>query len=319
MNIQKLKFIESELAQLSILEKKQLVEKLTKEIEEQPKSLVETKLTPTVCPHCHSSNFKKWGKSDGLQRYKCSTIDCGRTFNSLSKTPLTRLRKKAKWFKHLECMIDSLPLRRVAEKLGINLTTAFRWRHRFLKSPNKTMATHVSGIIEADETFFIESFKGKRVITSRMPKKRGGSGGKNKSENKISVLIVRDRSGNESDFVFEHLNKINIHNSLKQVIDSDSILCTDGASWYKSFAKEQKIAHHRLITLDNKKVIGKEFHIQNVNAYISRLKSWMVRFHGVGTEYLSNYLGWRRLFETTEVTESNWLCLAVGKQQLTQT
>lgn len=138
-----------------------------------------------------------------------------------------------------------------------------------------------------------------------MAKKRGGSGRKNKSENKIPVLIVRDRAGNESDFAFEHLNKININNSLKPIIDSGSILCTDGASWYKSFAKEQVIAHHRLITLDNKKVIGKEFHIQNVNAYISRLKSWMARFHGVGTDYLSSHLGWRRLFETTEVTEAN--------------
>jgi transposase-like protein len=316
MNLQKLKLIQSELAQLSPLEKKQIVEMLTKEIQNQPKSLVETKLTPTVCPHCHSPNFKKWGKSDGLQRYKCNIIDCGRTFNSLSKTPLARLRKKSKWFKHLECMIDSLPLRRVAEKLAINLTTAFRWRHRFLKSANKTMATHVSGIVEVDETFFVESFKGKRVITSRMPKKRGVS---DKYERKIPVLIVRDRAGHESDFVLENISKINIHNSLKPIIDRDSILCTDGASWYKSFAKERGIAHHRLITLDNKRVIGKEFHIQNINAYISRLKSWMVRFHGVGTDYLSNYLGWRRLFETTEVTESNWLCLAVGKQQLTQT
>ena len=58
MNVQKLKLIESELAQLSLLEKKQIVKTLTKEMEDQPKSLVETKLTPTVCPHCHSQNFK---------------------------------------------------------------------------------------------------------------------------------------------------------------------------------------------------------------------------------------------------------------------
>lgn len=39
------------------------------------------------------------------------------------------------------------------------------------------------------------------------------------------------------------------------------------------------------------------FHIQNVNAYHSRLKQWMVRFHGVATKYLVNYLGWRRMLE----------------------
>ncbi|MFT6990663.1 MAG: hypothetical protein ACJASL_002645 [Paraglaciecola sp.] len=45
-------------------------------------------------------------------------------------------------------------------------------------------------------------------------------------------------------------------------------------------------------------MIGKEFHIQNVNNYISRLKTWIVWFNGVGTDYLVHYLGWRRLFET---------------------
>ena len=39
------------------------------------------------------------------------------------------------------------------------------------------------------------------------------------------------------------------------------------------------------------------YHIQNVNAYDSRLKLWMKRFHGVATQYLENYLGWRRWLE----------------------
>jgi hypothetical protein len=39
------------------------------------------------------------------------------------------------------------------------------------------------------------------------------------------------------------------------------------------------------------------YHIQNVNAYISRLKQWIVRFKGVATHYLPSYLGWRRMIE----------------------
>lgn len=37
--------------------------------------------------------------------------------------------------------------------------------------------------------------------------------------------------------------------------------------------------------------------INNVNAYDSRLKGWMDRFHGVATRHLASYLGWRRLLE----------------------
>jgi hypothetical protein len=44
-------------------------------------------------------------------------------------------------------------------------------------------------------------------------------------------------------------------------------------------------------------VIAGVYHIQNVNAYDSRLKGWMHRFHGVATKYLENYLGWRRWLE----------------------
>lgn len=45
------------------------------------------------------------------------------------------------------------------------------------------------------------------------------------------------------------------------------------------------------------RVMDNAFHIQNVNAYDSRLKVWMIRFHGVATKYLPNYLGWRRCLE----------------------
>ena len=38
-------------------------------------------------------------------------------------------------------------------------------------------------------------------------------------------------------------------------------------------------------------------HINNVNAYHSRLKQWLNRFNGVATKNLPNYLGWRRALE----------------------
>jgi hypothetical protein len=40
-----------------------------------------------------------------------------------------------------------------------------------------------------------------------------------------------------------------------------------------------------------------DFHINNVNAYHSRLKEWLRPFHGVATKNPPNYLGWRRTLE----------------------
>jgi hypothetical protein len=60
------------------------------------------------------------------------------------------------------------------------------------------------------------------------------------------VLIVRDRNGQVCDFVLDKLNKEQIEGHLKPIIDSDAVLCTDGASWYKTFAKQENIANRRI-------------------------------------------------------------------------
>ena len=94
-----------------------------------------------------------------------------------------------------------------------------------------------------------------------------------------------------------------------------------GASVYKAFAKAQRIAHQP-IAAHGPRARG-PFHIQNVNAYDSRLKNWMIRFHGVATKYLANYLGWRRMLERyrNNIRPEDCIFEAVGwySQQLTQT
>lgn len=55
------------------------------------------------------------------------------------------------------------------------------------------------------------------------------------------------------------------------------------------------------------RVIEKVFHIQNVNAYHSRLKNWMDHFHDVATKYLDHYLGWFRYLDTSENPNKNEL------------
>lgn len=129
------------------------------------------------------------------------------------------------------------------------------------------------------------------------------------------MLIARDRNGNISDMVDPALNKPTVHAFLTPIINRDSILCSHGHSCYKSFSKNQGIAHHRLITLDDQRVIGKEYHIQNVNGYMSRLKGWLARFHGVGAAYLPSYLAWRRLFECAEPAQEAWLRIAIDANQ----
>ncbi len=102
---------------------------------------------------------------------------------------------------------------------------------------------------------------------------------------------------------------------LRPLIEPDAILCSDGANVYKTLAREAGIAHRPINVQQGIRVVDGVFHIQNVNAYDSRLKTWMRRFHGVATKYLEYYLGWRRLLERYREAVSPTLCLneAVGR------
>jgi len=63
-------------------------------------------------------------------------------------------------------------------------------------------------------------------------------------------------------------------------------------------------------------VADKAFHVQNVNAYHHRFKSWLDRFHGVATKYLPNYLGWCRVMDQNHnLTPEKLLHSALGDFQ----
>lgn len=258
--------------------------------------LIERSLTDvSVCPHCSGTELYRWGNSCDLQRYRCR--HCKRTFNALTHTPLARLRHKDKWLNYERAMVQALSIRQAAASCGIAKNTSFKWRHRFLSSPATQQPAQMSGIVEADETFFLESFKGKRHL-SRIARKRGGRAAKRgTSAEQIPVLVVRDRHGETADFVLPGVNAQQIEPVLKPLLNKDVMLCTDGAAAYKVIAKHMGVVHRPVNIAAGQRVIGGIYHIQNVNAYDSRLKQWMVKFHGVATRYLESYLGWHRMID----------------------
>jgi len=246
--------------------------------------------TISTCPHCSSQELNRWGMTkQGVQRYKCKA--CGKTFNALSGTPLYRMRKADKWVKYTELMWEGVSLRKAAKKLNINLRTSFRWRHTFLKNPAKHGVSELNGVIEADETFLPQNFKGKRRI-ERPSRKRGGG-----RIRQIPILIALDRNGEVSHEVLERNTRENIQSALTPMLTPGSVLCTDGNQSYRGIAKDLDIDHKRLIGLDNQRVIEGIYHIQTLNNYMMRWKAWLRRFNGIGSTYIESYLSWFRFME----------------------
>jgi transposase-like protein len=124
------------------------------------------------CPNCDAKEVRPWGRASGLARYRCT--DRRRTFNALTGTPLARLRHKDRWPDQARASMAGESVAKAAARCEVAYTTAFRWRHRFLMAPARDKPTRLVGLVEADETFILESFKGRRAGLPRASRKRGG-------------------------------------------------------------------------------------------------------------------------------------------------
>jgi transposase-like protein len=265
------------------------------------------------CPHCAGREIIGWGRSHGLLRFRCKS--CGRTFNALTKTPMAHLRKKEKWHDHARAMIEGKSLSKTAELCGVHPTTAFRWRHRFLRSPAADKPRSLSGIVEADETFILESFKGRRSDLPRKARKRGGKARHpGLHQDSIPVLVARDRKGATFDAVLPQVDSASVASAFAGVVTPGNHLVSDGGRAIAAFARKAGIPFHAVAAPGKPAPEAPHLHINNVNAYHRRFKRWLNRFNGVPTKNLPNYLGWRRALEAwgDHLAPTTWIEGAIG-------
>ena len=308
----------SGLNRLTAQQRQQLCQKLdaVASLDEVSAMLHRRRLHHPGCPHCNSLSVVCNGHADGLQRYKCRA--CRRSFNVLTGTPLARLRQRDKWLAQAQVLSLGLSVRRAAGRMSVHRTTAFRWRHRFLALPRALKACSLQGVAEADETYELRSFKGQRrllALQQRPARRHGGHAAKRGlSAEHVPVLVLRNRSGATTDFVLAQNHKSAVVQVLPQALADDAVLCTDGSGMLAAAARELGIEHHAVNILKGERCRG-PWHIQNVNAYHSRFKTWMRRFNGVATSYLENYLGWFRALDRNAQSGANaasLLSLALG-------
>ncbi len=273
--------------------------------------------TVDCCPHCQSNSIHKWGVRSNLQRYRCK--ECHKSFNALSKTPLARLRHKESWLTYAKDLIDGESIRESAKHCHVDKSTTFRWRHKMLQIPIELKAQHLHGIVEFDETYFLESHKGERDLGCKARKRGGKATKRGISSQQIAVLIVRDRNGNTTDAILKQSNQNSISKVMLPVLDKDALLCSDSKPSYKAFARDSHFTLETINVSAKEHVRDSVFHVQNVNAYDSRLKEWMKHFHGVATKYLNSYLGWMRLLDREKsITARELLGVISGRKLIPQ-
>ena len=261
-------------------------------------------LAARLCVHCQEHGVVCRGRASGLRRFYCG--HCGKTFNALTGTPLAQLHYKGRWLDFGQSLSEGETVRKSADRCNLAVSTAFRWRHRFLRAI-RTDAAPLLGIVEADETYVLESQKGSRVwkrseqgqpdavAPERKPRKRGGKASKRGlSDEQVPVLLAADRTGTTVSAILPAVNADAILDVLSPVLNKDALLVTDGARVYPVCADKLGVSHQALNLSAGERIRG-DLHIQTVNSRHERLKTFLRRYRGIATQYLDSYLKWFHL------------------------
>jgi transposase-like protein len=254
------------------------------------------------CPHCGDTVITKRGKTaTGKQRYLCKA--CNHTFTDTTNTTLQYTKKHLHvWLKYIECMANQYSVRKSARICGISIPTSFNWRHKILDSLRNryfNKRPKLSGIIEADETYFHLSFKGNKElekVAGRKAHKRGNSI-KKRGLSKEQVCVpcaVSIRGG-----AFAQVGKLGTTNlsalsmTLGNRIEPKSVLCSDNLNIYREFCARHHLEHNCSGLKHVAKLLDAQGgNIQHINGYHSSMKRFIRPFNGVATKYLNNYLVW---------------------------
>lgn len=268
--------------------------------------------------NAHTANIRTWSNTASM--VAASSVSgaaavlaaaAGRPSMSSPERHSHGCEKPQEWSRYASLMAKRFVSIDTIRETGINISrlTAWRWRHRLLKMQAAQQPEKLSGVIEADETFFRSSYKGSRgwkrgePPENRPPRYRGGAALKRGlSDEQIPVLSAIAVDGGAIEAVLP--DRKAIEPALGGRIGPGSVLCSDGHRAYVNVAVAAGSEHRRIKTPQPnwiQKVKGGKprrkgrLGLGRVNAHHERMKTLVNReARGVSTRYLHLYVGWLR-------------------------
>lgn len=196
--------------------------------------------------HCGSTRTtavagRDMGKKARPGLYQCSELACRRQFTATTKTPFhaTKLALRAWltgfWMQlHSDKGISSV---RLAEAVGVTQSTAWRMGHAF-RVLMANRETKLGGIVEADDV----KIGGKPRKDPANPDARNGmQGHSTKRPALVAVERPRDgRAGQVRAVPVPSLEKEVVAEAMRQIVEPDAHLTTDGGTSFVGLAQESK-------------------------------------------------------------------------------
>lgn len=251
-----------------------------KEIKE--KAEKEKESTPIACHYCGSVKVSRNGKGHGKQAYLCK--DCGKSFVETSASAIAHSHSsESVWKQVIRDTVDGLSIDRTASSLDLSHSTVFHMRHKILTCVEQALLSSpfaLTGVCEADETYVLESMKGRKIPEGyhRKARKHGAKASKPglsdeyicvctsvDSDNRCMTEIVNRASPSKEEIVRVFGDKVS----------SDTVILCDGSNRYDGLDEKCTVAHTK--------------RVQRVNGFHSFIKKRLLAARGVATVYLNRY------------------------------
>jgi len=198
-------------------------------------------------------------------------------------------KKLETWAIYLFCMESGLTLRATAKFLGMNLSTAFSWRHKILSSAKTKTDNILTETIEVDEFWLKENFKGCRSIDPRF----------RDIENRYLIILL-SCSDSQGNILFRtaarkglrKLHKNEISDILRPVIRRCKTFVSSRNLAYAFFAKQERL---RFCMPSSASYRLEGFTLENAARQTRGFLKFLKGFRSVASKYLSHYVNWYRI------------------------
>lgn len=236
-----------------------------------------------VCPFCGSD---RWYKLGDAKTYKCGnrkchkkyTVTVGTVFHS-SHIPLHT------WFAAMYLISahkKGIASRQLARDLSITIKTAWHMLHRIREMYRVKTPVKLSGIVEVDETYMARKFHAEQKppqfdFTPSWPN----------IKEKGCVFGMVQRKGHVIVKVFESNKGQDIRAAIKNNVETDSYLFTDGSYLYKQGLDKYKKDH---VIHSKREYVRGDVHTNNIENFWGVMKRGIYgTYHQVSFKHLQRY------------------------------
>ena len=242
----------------------------------------EQKSEAATCPHCNSERVVRNGRKSGKQAFLCRA--CNKSFVQTSKSAIENSHSGATvWKQVISDTVRGIPIDKTADSLGLHHETVFNMRHKILYCVERSLAADpvkLVGVCEADETYVLESVKGKKIPENyhRKPRRHGAVALKRGISNEYICICASVTAGGENVAIAANRASPSgqeILGVFGDRVEQGTVVLCDGKTSYNA--------------LEDRCTVATTKRVNRVNGFHSFIKQRLDAMRGVSTAYLNRY------------------------------